>query len=178
MSARLPLALMACALAACSRPNGGSSGEPSPPQVRLHGVRVRYYQGDALVAVSRAARVTFQRESTDLSASEAFVRFQGHGQLSGKGGNVEVRAVRVEGNLASRKADGLDGVTLKTGSGLFGETERAHFDAVSREATGSDPVSIWGPGYWLDGHAFRFQLDDEELVFDQGVDSRLGANHP
>lgn len=173
--ARLTLALAACALAACSRPRGGASGEPAPPQVRLHGVRVRYYQGESLVAISRAARVTYQRDSSDFSADEAYVRFEGHGQLSGRAGNVEVRAVRMEGNLAAKAADGLEGVTLKTGSGLAGETQRAHFDGVARQASGHDPVSVWGPGYWLDAHGFHFRLEDEQIEFGDGVESRLGA---
>jgi len=174
MSARLPIALVALVLAACGRP-GADSREAAPPQVRLYGVRVRYYQGGQSVAQSRAARVTFQRESSNFSAHEAYLRFAGHGQLSGRAGQVEVRAVRVEGNLSARKAEGLDGVTLKTGSGLSGETQRAAFDGVAQEARGSDPVSVWGPGYWLDAKGFRFQLPDEELEFESDVQSRLGA---
>jgi lipopolysaccharide export system protein LptC len=175
MSVRLLLALWVCGLAACGRPRSAASAEPPRPQVRLHGVRIRYYQGDALVAQSRAAHVTFQRESTDLSASDAFVRFSGQGALSGRSGNVEVHATRVEGNLSARQADGLDGVTLKTGSGLQGETQRAHFDGATQRAHGDEPVSVWGPGYWLDAKGFRFQLADEQLEFVDGVESRLGA---
>ncbi len=175
MTVRVPLALWLCALAACGRPERAAGDAPAPPQVRLHGVRIRYYQGDSLVAQSRAARVSFQRESTDLSADDAFVRFSGHGQLSGRAGNVEVHATRVEGNLGARQADGLDGVTLKTGSGMEGRTARAHFDGVTQHAHGNEPVSVWGPGYQLEARGFRFQLPEEQLEFVGGVESRLGA---
>jgi len=173
MSVRLSLALVALGMEACGRPMAGS-GEGVPPQVELEGVRVRYYQGGQGVAQSRAARVTFQRESTDFTAHDVFVRFSGHGQLSGRAGQSEVRASRVEGNLATRKAEGLDGVGLKTGSGLVGQTPHAYFDGVLQEAHGSDPVSVWGPGYQLSAKGFRVQLSEEQLEFGSDVRSQLG----
>jgi lipopolysaccharide export system protein LptC len=177
MAARLAAALLFCALAACTRPSRGGAGQPAQPQVVLHGVRIRYYQGDQLAADSRVARVTYQRDSADISADEAFVSFHGQGALSGTRApgvaGMDVRAARVQGNLTARQADGFDGVTLKTGSGLKGETQRAHFDGVAQEARGSEPISVWGPGYWLDAHGFRFRLPEEELEFEGGVDSRL-----
>jgi len=163
------------ALADCSSAPIGD--EALPPEVILTGARLRSFRGSESVATGRAAQVTYQRVSADLTASEVLLRFpprQGvPGGPSPALGLVEVRAPMVVGNRITQQADGSDGVLVRTGSGLIGRTERAHFDGASMIATGNDPVTVDGPRYRLNADAFTLKLNIEEFHFVRNVSSRL-----
>lgn len=161
-------------LGACPKPP--VSDESLPPEVILTGARLRSFRGTELVATGRAAQVTYQRTSADLTASEVLLRFpprQGGGPSPALG-VVEVRAPAVVGNRLTQQADGRDGVWVRTGSGLVGQTDRAHFDGVTMIATGNDPVTVDGPRYRVNASAFSLRLNVEEFSFMNKVSSRLG----
>ena len=169
------VALSLAAAGACSNPP--LPDESLPPEVVLTGARLRSFRESESVATGRAAQVTYQRSSADLTASEVLLRFpprQGvPGGPSPALGVVEVRAPMVVGNRITQQADGRDGVLVRTGSGLVGRTERAHFDGVSMIANGNDPVTVDGPRYRLNADAFSLKLNIEEFHFVRNVSSRL-----
>jgi len=163
------------AAGACSNPP--ITDESLPPEVILTGARLRSFRGNESVATGRAAQVTYQRASADLTASEVLLRFPPRQDVPGGPspalGVVEVRAPMVVGNRITQQADGRDGVLVRTGSGLVGRTERAHFDGAAMIATGNDPVTVDGPRYRLNADAFSLMLNIEEFHFVRNVSSRL-----
>ncbi len=171
---RVGLLLALGTLSACPKPP--TSDESLPPEVILSGARLRSFRGSELAATGRAAQVTYQRTTADLTASEVLLRFppRQSGGPSPALGVVEVRAPAVVGNRLTQQADGRDGVWVRTGSGLVGRTDRAHFDGVSMIATGNDPVTVDGPRYRVNADAFSLKLNAEEYSFMQKVSSRLG----
>jgi hypothetical protein len=178
---RLSLLFAAAALAglfACAPEN---PVEMTPaPQVTLTGVRMQYFKGSQLYLVGRAARVTYQRSSGEVVASEALLRLPQAGGPPAAGqrpstAGLEVRAGTMEGRMTSRKATASHGVLLRTRSGLEGRTESARFDGETMEAAGDQPVHVEGPGYAMDAAGFHFWFNDEQFEFVGGVRSRLGA---
>lgn len=156
------------ALAACERTR--PLDETPAPQVTLHGVRLRYFQADRLVAQGRAAQVTYQRSSGEVGASEAVLRFPSRQAPGG----TEVQAARLDGSLATRQADGKDGVVVQAGGRLVARTERAHFDGQALEVTGTEPVMIEGAALRVHAGGFHLWLQDERLELGGEVRSRLG----
>src|SRR5713226_9362330 len=128
---RVALLLAFGTLSACPKPP--TSDESLPPEVILSGARLRSFRGSELAATGRAAQVTYQRTTADLTASEVLLRFppRQSGGPSPALGLVEVRAPAVVGNRLTQQADGRDGVWVRTGSGLVGRTrqERVANDA-------------------------------------------------
>jgi lipopolysaccharide export system protein LptC len=171
----MALALSLAGASGCSNPT--LTDESFPPEVILTGARLRSFRGSESVATGRAAQVTYQRSSADLTASEVLLRFPPRQEVPGGPspalGVVEVRAPVVVGNRLTKQADGRDGVLVRTGSGLVGRTERAHFDGVSMIATGNDPVTVDGPRYRLRADAFTLKLNIEEFEFMRNVSSQL-----
>lgn len=171
---RLGVLLAFGAVGGC--PKLPTSEESLPPEVILTGARLRSFRGSELAATGRAAQVTYQRTSADLTASEVLLRFpprQGGGPSPALG-IVEVRAPVVVGNRLTQRADGRDGVWVRTGSGLVGRTDRAHFDGGTMTANGNDPVTVDGPRYRVNADAFLLKLNAEEFSFMHKVSSRLG----
>lgn len=168
----LPTTLLALAsglaLAACERTR--PLDQAPAPQVTLHGVRLRYFQADRLVAQGRAAQVTYERSSGEVGASEAVLRFPSRRPSGG----TEVRAARLEGSLATRQADGKDGVVIQAGGRLVARTERAHLDGQALEVTGAEPVMIEGPSLRLHAGGFHLWLQDERLELAGEVRGHLG----
>jgi len=159
-------ALLALAWTSC-RPVHPALQDP-PPEVTLGTVRMQYFRGSQVSAVGSAERLTYHRHSADFVATNARMRFPGHADASRPtpAQGLELRAPEVRGNLAAKQATGLGGVWLKSSSGLTGQTERAHFDGVTMEARGTEPVRIEGPGYRLDASAFALDLHAETLDFE------------
>lgn len=172
------LFLIAIALLAC-RPRQPAPPSPPPePQVVLHGAKMQMFRGSELVMVGRAARVTYQRLSADVSATEAVLRWpsrtSGGRRPRTAVSGIEVRAPEVDGNLYTRQADGRGGVLLRTSSGIAARTEDAHFDGVVMKMRGASPVKVTGPGYALDAAGFELSVDDEKLEF-TGIDSSISG---
>jgi hypothetical protein len=78
-------------------------------------------------------------------------------------------------DLPARQAQGKGGVTVRSSAGLLGQTSTVNFDGLGLVAKGTDPIQVTGPGYALDARRFTFYLVTEELIFEEGVESRLGA---
>lgn len=181
MDFRLRPWLAAAALAAAVACTPASPIESTPaPQVTLYGVRMQYFKGSQLHLMGRAARVTYQRSSGEVVASDALVRLPQTGGAPAAGqrapaSGMEVRAGQMEGSMTSRKALASGGVVVRTRAGLLGRTESARFDGEGMEATGDQPVRVEGPGYAMDAAGFHFWFNDEQFEFVGGVRSRLGA---
>lgn len=155
VAAGLVALLVACTPARAKEP---AQAAPSRPQATLHGVRMRIFRGDELALLGRAARLSFNRTTREVTAAEALLQFR-----PGSPRPVELRAPEMRGNLDSRGADLSGGVRLR-GAGMSGETERAHLDGPSMVASGDQPVKLRGPGYSV--RAGGFQLDFEQEAFD------------
>ncbi len=151
--------------------------EDLPPQVSLYGVRLRSWQASELVAQGRAAKLTYDRQSTRFTASEGLVQFLR--DEDGPGGAApteatEVRAPVMEGEMAQKLARGSGGVTVRADNGLTGQTPSAEFDGVGMVAKGAQAVQADGPGYALTAGGFTFHFLTDELIFEGPVTSRLG----
>ena len=147
------------------------AAEGLPPQVSLYGVRLRSWQAEELVAQGRAAKLTYDRQSTRFTASEGMVQL-----LRGPAGEdaLEVRAPVVEGEMAQKQARGSGGVTVRADNGLEGQTPSASFDGVGMVARGEEAVQAQGPGYALTAGGFTFYFLTDELHFEGPVTSRIG----
>jgi hypothetical protein len=154
--------------------------EKLPPHVSMYGVRLRSWEGSELVAQGRAARLTYDRQTSRFVASEGQLQFPrrdtGAAERSAREAtaDLEVRAPVVQGDLATRQAEGAGGVTVRSSSGLIGQTPAAQFDGLTGVARSTTPVQAEGPGYALTAGGFTFQFATDTLVFDGPVTSFLG----
>jgi hypothetical protein len=165
-------------LVSCGRGKNPETDQSLPPQVSLFGVTLRAWQGNELVAMGIATQLTYDRNSGALDASGVRVRFPSTADTAranrGLTSDLELSAPSLVGDLPSRQAQGNGGVTVRSSAGLLARTPSARFDGVGLVARGSDPIEVVGPGYALDARAFTFYLVTEELIFEGGVESRLG----
>lgn len=152
---------------------------PAQPEVTLFGVHMRMYRGSDLMMVGRGAKVEYHRDTADLRADEALLRFPSRPSGARAAGNavagLEVRAPQVSGNLYTRQAEAHGGVILRTASGMVGETERALFDGTGMKVHGPEPVEITGPGYRLNAGGFDFVFADESFTFTGETDTVIGG---
>lgn len=161
----------------CGEPRARKVHE-TPPEVTLYGVRMTHHRDRHPAALGRAARVTYHRESGDLTAYESYFRFPNRHTPVRRGrepSGMEVRAPLVVGNLGTRRADAQGGVVLKTSTGIAGETERVFFDGAALTARGESRVKVLGPGYTLEADRFTLWFEPEEFTFEGNVASRLGG---
>lgn len=174
------LAVVTAVLACRTSSTPVSSGDDKPPpEVTLFGVRMQMYRGSELTMVGRAAKVEYERQSADMRADEALLRFPSRATGARAPGNaiagLEVRAPEVVGNLYTRKAEAQGGVVLRAASGMVGQTERAQFDGLAMKVHGPEPVEITGPGYRLTARGFDFVFADESFTFIDQTETVLGG---
>jgi hypothetical protein len=164
----------AFALLACvpDRPDPSTPAEPSRPQATLHGVRMRIYRGDEVAMLGRAARLTFNRSTREVTAEESLLQFHPRSRP------VELRAPQLRGNLDTRGADLSGGVRLRGPQGLTGETPAAHLDGPTMVATGSQQISLRGPGYAVQAGGFRMDFHEEAFDFEGEVTTDLEGPKP
>lgn len=129
-------------LAGCT-PRPPAPQEETSPEIQLEGVGVRFFRGDELRAVARAAHATFRRGNSDLTAQTVRLRFLPTGERP----EVEVCAREAEGNLKSQNAEAKGAVRIAETAGAAGVTEAASLDGKARRAAGTLPVDILGDGY-------------------------------
>ena len=166
---RSALLIVLAAIAACAPPPASESAPPPVPQVKLHGVRLRYFRGGELIASGTARELTYLRATSEFAATDVALR------LPDREGGLEVRAPASTGVLSARQADCGGGVVLTTGSGLVGKTPRAHFDGAASSASGSDEVLLEGTGYQLSSRGFAIDFATDRFSFAGGVKSRFGS---
>jgi len=173
MGAKLTL-LGVLVLCSCEKPP--EIDQIPPPQIILTGARLRSFRGSELSATGRAAQVTYERTGADFNASEVFLLLPSRdrpGSPSPAVGWVEIRSPLVVGNRNTQQADGSDGVVVRTASGIVGRTQRAHFDGVTKVATGKDPVTVKGPQYAVAADSFSLRFEEEDFRFTGHVVSHL-----
>ncbi|MGC4121855.1 MAG: hypothetical protein QM765_46205 [Myxococcales bacterium] len=112
--------------------------EESNPEIQLEGVGLRFFRGNELRAVGRAAQATFRRSNGDLTAQSVRLRFLAALDRP----EVEVAAREATGNLYSHVADAKGGVRIAQTAGAAGATEAASLDGKAQRASGTLPVDI------------------------------------
>lgn len=155
--------------------------EPEPrPEVVLHGVTLRAFQRDRLAAVGRAARLTYERGSSNADVAMGHLELPSRPRpgVPSKLGDLTIDAPRAEGNLASQRVEGSGGVTVRTGTGVVAKTERAAYDGPTQVASGEQRVEVQGPSYALEAHGFTLRSAEEDFEFGGPVRSGLGKATP
>jgi hypothetical protein len=117
--------------------------EETSPEIQLEGVGVRFFRGNELRAVARAAHATFRRGNGDLAAQSVRLRFLAASDRP----EIEVAAREADGNLHSQEAQAKGGVRIAETAGAAGVTEAASLDAKARRVSGTLPVDLVGQGY-------------------------------
>ena len=169
---RLCLPLLLAAACACTPRAPETSEAEQVPDVTLYGVRLQSFEGEKLAAGGRAGRATYQRTTGNIVASQMVLRLPSRpGAPRASSHGLEVRAVRLEGNLASRQADASGGVVLRTSTGVVGRSQSAHVDGTTRNIRGHEPVTLQGPNYRHRADTFQLALDTEVFTFAGGVQS-------
>ena len=167
----LPLLLLAAACACTPRAPETPEAE-QVPDVTLYGVRLQSFEGEKLAAAGRAERATYQRGTGNIVASQMVLRLPSRpGAPRASSHGLEVRAQRLEGNLATRQADASGGVVLRTSTGVVGRSQSAHVDGATRNIRGKEPVTLQGPNYRHRADSFQLALDTEVFTFAGSVQS-------
>lgn len=155
----------ALALSACEPPIEAKS--PPPPAIVLSDVTLRHYPKAGEPRMAHADSVTFDRESAELHAETITADVPPAAGI-GRGG-ARFEAPSGKGDIHGQRAEAYGKLQVETGVGDRGETVGAIWDAVEDTLSGATPVKVRGPGYRLDGKAFRFRVGDQRLELDGGV---------
>jgi hypothetical protein len=171
-SIRFLAAGLTCLLAAGCRP--GRTGEPREvvPELTMEGVRFSIERGGEGRARGEAERLTYRRDTTAVSATGLTLI------MSGPDGEVRITAPRGSGVGSERHFEVEGGIQATRGADVA-TTAAARFEASQRGdglVTGTDPVTVAGPGYRLTGRAFRLLPATGEIVLVNGA--RLVAGLP
>lgn len=161
------LSLGMAGLGAC-RGGRTSLGKAPPPEVVLHGVKLRSYRGETLAAWGTAERLVYQRSSGEAEAHDAVLHFTGRGRAPAPRWFV-VSAPVMHGNVVDKQALARGGVQLRGENGLSGHTPRARFDGARQIASGRAPVQLKGTSYRVSAGGFTFRLSNEALDFSRPV---------
>ncbi len=123
--------------------------EEVPPGITFEGFRFRAYRGTALAASGDAAKASFRRDNTDLTAATVAVR------VPGKPGEADawIRGPWGKGNLREGRFEAWGGVTA-TRASTVATTDKLRWDRADGLIRGDDPVAIRRPGFALDGPGF------------------------
>ncbi len=163
---------------ACGKAQAPAKEEKSTPMVVLYGVRLQSFKGSELTTAARAARVSFERQGGAYDAQEVLIRFPQKGGASVPGATVsgvEVRAPQLKGDVGTRVVEGEGGVTVRSASGMHGQTEAARFDGQLMQASGKHALHLETPGTSMDAVGFQFYFEEERFTFGGEVVSRLIA---
>lgn len=145
-----------------------------PPMATLSGIRLEYFRGKELAAVGRAAEVTYERTTGDLTGVRVTVQISSRedpGSLRPAVGGMELAAPTMRGNLWRKQAEGSGGVVIRTGAGIVAHTEKARIDGLL--ASGRNLVQVEGPGYVLTADSFDASLEAGNFEFQGRVDTRF-----
>ncbi len=169
------LALLCLLSVAGCRPERPAQAEGQPSQITLHGVRLESFRGSELAGVGRAAKLAYQRTSSEYRASDAQVTLTRAGAQA-----LEVKAPVMAGSARSPVVEGEGGVVARTPSGVTAQAPRARFDGSAMVATGEEGVRVvgaldGGAVYRLKAKHFELRLEEEEYLLRDDVQTELGG---
>jgi lipopolysaccharide export system protein LptC len=159
-------------LAAGCRPGRPGEARELVPELTMEGVRFAIERGGETRARGEAERLTYRRDTTAVAATGLTL------VMTGPDGEVRITAPRGSG-VGSERHFEVEGGIQATRGGDVVSTAAARFEAPQRGAglvTGTDPVTVTGPGYRLTGRAFRLLPATGEIFFLNGA--RLVAGLP
>jgi lipopolysaccharide export system protein LptC len=165
MAVLTAVSLCASALPGC-RANRRPEAQQVPPELKLEDVRFRIYRGATLRASGDAAQATLRRDTTDVTVQDlvAILRRQ-------DGGPVHVQAARGQGVLSSRRFEAEGGVVIERGEDVA-RTPSARYEPGDHGAglvRGTEPITVEGPGYRLDGPRFTLDPATGDLTVEGGT---------
>lgn len=149
MAHALMLSVIAITAAGCQfeRP---PDAQTVAPELRLEGVRFRIYRRDALHAFGTADVTSLRRDSSQVRAQTL------DAVLPRPGESVRFAAPAGEGTLSSRTFEVSGGVVAER-AGDTARTARARYEPTGGRdglVRGSDPVTVEGASYRLEGAGF------------------------
>jgi lipopolysaccharide export system protein LptC len=171
-SFRLLAAVLTCLLAAACRPGRSGEAREVVPELTMEGVRFSVERGGEGRAWGEAERLTYRRDTTAVVATGLTL------VMTGPDGEVRITAPRGSGVGSERHFEVEGGIQATRGSDVA-TTAAARFESSQRGdglVTGSDPVTVSGPGYRLTGKGFRLLPSTGEIVLLNGA--RLLAGLP
>lgn len=159
--------IVICALAAGCRPGRPAEARQVVPELAMEGVRFSIERAGVSRAWGEAERLTYRRDTTAVAATGLTLI------MSGPDGEVRVTAPRGTGVAAERRFEVEGGIQATRGADAA-TTASATYEAGL--VTGSEPVTVNGPGYRLTGKGFRLVPSSQEIVLGNGA--RLLAGLP
>ncbi len=159
--------------AAGCRPARPAEARELVPALIMEGVRFRVDRQGESRATGEADRVTFRRDTTDVTASGLGMLLADPGQ-----GPIRIVAPSGAGSTAERRFDVSGGIVAERGSDRA-TTAAARWEQVAGPGTGDapavaairgdDPVLVEGPGYRLTGTGFRLDPARHEITLGHGA---------
>jgi lipopolysaccharide export system protein LptC len=171
-SIRVLAPVMICVLAGGCRPSRPGEAHQLVPELTMEGVRFSIERGGVSRAWGEAERLTYRRDTTAVAAVGLTLI------MSGPDGEVRITAPRGSGVAADRRFEVEGGIQASRGADLA-TTASASYEAPQHGAglvTGTEPVTVSGPGYRLTGQGFRLLPATAEIVLGNGA--RLVAGLP
>lgn len=150
-------------VAACEKPAPAPHG-PLPPDIRMDQVTMKQFRGSQTRVTVTAPHLEMMRGSGDFSMTDASVRLEAQG--------LTVQAPHVTGNASAGVLEGSGGLTLKTGDGVTGTTERARFEkglGPEGGATSDAGVHLEHANFTLDAKGFQVDFASGTATFEQPV---------
>lgn len=147
-------------LAVGCRPARPGEARQVAPELTMDGVQFQVYRGGETIASGQAQRLTYRRDTTDVSASALAM------DLITATGLVHVTAPVGAGQLASRQFSVSGGIRASRGADVAttaSATTRPGPDGKVR-LEGEEAVQLDGPGYRLTGTGFVVDPATGELA--------------
>ena len=148
----------------CSQPRA-TEPRASAPELRLEGVRFRLFRGERLRADGTASALTYQRESTAVTAADGALR------LHGKRDVVTVTAPTGSGVVSARTFQASGGLVAARGTDTV-QTDSARYDPTrgpQGEVVGESPVELAGTGYRMRGNGFTLDPSEGTIALRGGT---------
>ena len=171
-SLRLLAPVVIFVLAAGCRPGRPAEARQLVPELTMEGVRFTIERSGVSRAWGEAERLTYRRDTTAVAATGLTL------VMSGPDGEVRVTAPRGTGVAADRRFEVEGGIQASRGADVA-TTASARYESPQHGpglVTGTEPVTVTGPGYRLDGKGFRLLPATGEMVLVNGA--RLVAGLP
>ena len=171
-SIRSPAALLVCLLVGGCRPGRTGEARQLVPELTMEGVRFSIERGGQSRARGEADRLTYRRDTTAVAAEGLTLL------MTGPDGEVRLTAPQGAGVAADRRFDVSGGIHLTRGADVA-STASASYESPQVGAgvvTGTEPITVNGPGYRLTGRGFRLFPASGEMVLGGGA--RLLAGLP